>query len=132
MVIQATNSPTPGPGWPAATVCRDHTASNPAALATAEPANATQANAQRRVNNASIEKPTPKTKASQPNTRDGSAMAAAPEPRVANSTSHPRTSPVCGSMNDTISTKTRMATTKALAPGRFRGRYGVPPLRCRL
>ena len=64
-MIQATNSPTPGPGCPAATVCRDQIASSPAALATAEPASATQASAQRRVNNASIEKPTPKTKASQ-------------------------------------------------------------------
>ena len=117
MAIQATISPTPGPGCPEATVCRDHTASNPAALATAEPANATQASAQRRVNSASIEKPTPKTKASQPNTRDGSAIAALPAPRVENSTSHPRTSPVCGSTNDPISTNTKMATTKALVPG---------------
>src|SRR5580693_1074751 len=117
MAIQATISPTPGPGCPEATVCRDQTANNPAALATAEPAKATQANAQRRVNNASIEKPTPKTSASQANTRDGSATAAAPEPCVANSTSHPRTLPVCGRMNDPISTNTRMATTKALAPG---------------
>ena len=115
--IQATNSPTPGPGCPEATVCRDHTASKPAALATAEPASAIQASAHRRVNSASIENPTPKTKASQLNTRDGSAIAALPAPRVENSTSHPRTSPVCGRTNDPISTNTKMATTKARAPG---------------
>ena len=79
-VIQAANSPIPGPGWPAATVWRDQIASNPAALAIAVPASAIHASAQRRVINASIENPTPNTSASQANTRDGSATAAAPAP----------------------------------------------------
>ena len=70
-------------------------ASSPAALATAEPASATHARAQRRVNSASIEKPTPKTNANQLNTRDGRAIAALPAPCDKTSTSHPRTLPVC-------------------------------------
>jgi hypothetical protein len=77
-VIHARIKPTPGPGWPAATVCRDQTANSPTAVASAEPASATQASAQRRVSNASIEKPTPKTSASQTKIRDGNATAAAP------------------------------------------------------
>ena len=117
MAIHPTISPIPGPGCPEATVCRDQMASKPAALATAEPASATQARAQRRVNNASIEKPTPKTNANQPNTRDGRAIAALPAPCVRSSTSHPRTPPVCGRMNDPINTNTRIATTKARVPG---------------
>ena len=92
-------------------------ANSPAALAIAEPASAIQASAQRRVSNASIENPTPKTSASQANTRDGNANAAAPAPWLLNSTSHPRTAPVCGRMNDPSSTNTRIATTKPLGPG---------------
>ena len=117
MAIQATISPMPGPGCPDATVCRDQMASRPAAQATAEPASATQARAQRRVNSASIEKPTPKTRASQLKMRDGSAIAALPASCVENSTSHPRTWPVCGRTNDPINTNTRIATTRALVPG---------------
>ena len=107
-MIHATISPIPGPGCPAATVWRDQTANSPAAQAIAEPASATQASAQRRVISASIEKPTPNTSANQANTRDGRATAAAPAPWLLNSTSHPRTSPVCGRMNDPSSTNTRI------------------------
>ena len=46
---------------------------HPGGQATADPARATQASAQRRVSNASMEKPTPNTNANQTNTRDGSA-----------------------------------------------------------
>ncbi len=47
-----------------------------------------------------MEKPTPNTNASQANTREGRATSAAPAPWLPNSTSHPRTWPVCGRMND--------------------------------
>ena len=56
--IQAMISPMPGPGCGSATVWRDHTASMPIGQATAEPASAIQASAQRRVSSASIENPT--------------------------------------------------------------------------
>lgn len=114
---QATSSPTAGPGWPAPAVWRVQTASRPSTLAVAEPASATHATAQRRVVNASIEKPTPNTSASQPNTRIGRVTSAASAVSEPNNTSQPRTSPVCGRMNDPSSTKTRTATTTPRPPG---------------
>ena len=115
--IQATISPMPGPGCCSPAVCRDHTASMPSAHATADPASAIQASAQRRVSSASIEKPTLNTRASQVNTRDGSATPSRIAASSPTSTSQPLAPPVCGSMNDSSTTNTRIAITKALAPG---------------
>ena len=116
-VIHAMISPMPGPGCGAGAVWRDHTASRPVKDATVDPASAIHARAQRLVNRASIEKPTPNTSASQVNTRDGSDT---PSPIAASlpaSTSQPLAPPVCGSTNVNSSTNTAMARTNALAPG---------------
>ena len=81
------------------------------------PASANQARVQRRVNRASIDIPTPNTSASQQKIREGRAIFALSAFSLPIRTSRPRTSPVCGSSNDTSSTNTRMATTNARAPG---------------
>src|ERR1700686_5113430 len=85
--------------------------------ADAGPASAIQASAQRRVNSASIENPTPNTRASQLNTRDGSAIAAFAATGPPISASTPRAPPAWGNRNDTSRTNTKIATIKALAPG---------------
>ena len=76
----------------------------PIALASAEPASAIQASVHRRVSRASIEKPTPKTSASQQKIRDGNAMPALIAVSSPINTSTPRAAPVCGRMNETSST----------------------------
>ena len=113
----ATISPIPGPGYPSAAVCRDHTASRPRNEATVEPASAIQASAHRRVTSARIEKPTLKTSTIQVKTREGSAMALSAAASVPTSTSNPRVDPVCGSTKLASRANTRIATTMARAPG---------------
>ncbi len=70
-----------------------------------------------RVSSASMEKPTPKTSASQVNIRDGRAMPTLMAWSLPTRTSSPRAPPVCGRISDTSSTNTRIATTRARAPG---------------
>ena len=130
-VIHAMTRPTPGPGRCTGAVCRDHTASSPVALASPEPASATQANAHRRVSSASIENPT-RRPAPASRTPATAARCRHRWHRVfPNSTSTPARRR-CAAARRTPATRTPGSQPPRRAgPGRFRARHGVRPPRSR-